>query len=138
MRNQDQTGDAQPLLVADTSAGYEELDWYDGPVAFFTRSVPGAPAGRYYASLVDQPPEHGGLRTYRAVRVPDDATHESLFGTDPDMFAATIAQVQEGRDSVLFLWEEEGFRFLSSGPFPEGDLPPGRHEAALRNVSPDI
>lgn len=122
--------DTLPLLVTDIEPGYEELDYYDGPVAFFTRAVPGAPEGLYYASMCDELREQGRLRTYRAVRVPDDATHESLFGTDPDMFATTIARVQEGKDSVLFLWDHDGFRFISAEPFPEDDLPPGRHKAS--------
>lgn len=51
--------DPLPLLVTDIEPGYEEMDYYDGPVAFFTRAVPGAPEGLYYASMCDQLRDQG-------------------------------------------------------------------------------
>lgn len=81
----------------------------DQPSIFISRNIPGGGGHPHLAIWVDE--ADCFVRIFRAVKVVEDETPEVV----PDTF--------RGKDSILFAWDMTGFRFISSGTFPDDQLP---------------
>lgn len=102
-----------------------ELDWYDGPILFLSKKIPGAEGRQYQAILIDKTPDP----VYAAVEMENRAEVDAIVFTadyKSDEYNAMMAKFRaqfEGKDCIKFMWNDKGFVFMDAHVFPEEMLP---------------